>query len=266
MNSALIRLIARVGYVARGLVFISIGGLTLAAAIGLGGRKAGFQETVKSLLQDGVGGFVAFCLGAGLLCFSIWRLLEAVLPNDDRPRSLFQRAIFAGSGLFYLALSGWTLSNVFSARPPQGSSDQSAREWTAWLMGVPAGTALIGAIGLLLITGALVFSVRACNRHFKSAVALRSDAPAFISALGRYGLIARAVIYAEIGGFLIYAALSYRSREAKGFVGAFQTIEQFEYGDVILSVTAAGFIAFGVYEFGAAIYRDLVPQRVQSDP
>jgi len=27
---------------------------------------------------------------------------------------------------------------------------------------------------------------------------------------------ARAVIYAEIGGFLIYAALSYRSREAKG--------------------------------------------------
>jgi hypothetical protein len=49
-------------------------------------------------------------------------------------------------------------------------------------------------------------------------------------------------------------------------VGAFWAIEQLEYGYVILSVTAAGFIAFGFYEFGAAMYRDLVPQRVQSDP
>ena len=47
---------------------------------------------------------------------------------------------------------------------------------------------------------------------------------------------------------------------------AFQAIGQFEYGYIVLSVTAAGFIAFGLYEFGAAIYRDLVPQRVQPDP
>jgi hypothetical protein len=79
-------------------------------------------------------------------------------------------------------------------------------------------------------------------------------------------LIARALIYAEVGGFLIYAALSYRSREAKGVVGAFQAIEQLEYGYLILSVTAAGFIAFGLYEFGAAVYRDLDPRRVESDP
>jgi hypothetical protein len=95
---------------------------------------------------------------------------------------------------------------------------------------------------------------------------LHPKAPAIVSALGRYGLAARALVYAEIGGFLVYAAFSYSSREAKGLAGAFRTIAQWEGGPVVLSATAAGFIAFGIYEFGAAIYRDLNPRRMESDP
>jgi hypothetical protein len=60
--------------------------------------------------------------------------------------------------------------------------------------GGPAGATLIVVIGLAMIVGAVVFLTRACKRHFKSAVALRREAPALISALGRYGLIARALL------------------------------------------------------------------------
>jgi hypothetical protein len=177
MNAPLIRLMARVGYVARGFLFVCIGWLTLTAALGMGGRKAGFQEAVKSILLEGVGAIVALCLAIGLLCFAIWRLTEAVLPADERAGSLFQRAVFAGSGLFYLGLTGWILKALFWTTPPGGGSDQTAREWTGWLMSVPAGAAVIGLVGLALIAGAGVLLMRGCKRHFKSAVALRPEAP-----------------------------------------------------------------------------------------
>jgi hypothetical protein len=105
--------------------------------LGIGGRKAGFQEAMTSLLQQRVGGFLAICLATGLLCFAAWRVIEAIAPSDDRAQSLFQRAVFAGSGLFHAGLAAWILKTIFWATPPQGGSDQTAREWTGWLMGVP---------------------------------------------------------------------------------------------------------------------------------
>jgi Domain of Unknown Function (DUF1206) len=266
VKSRLVLVIARVGYIARGFLFTSIGVLTLFAAVGLGGREAGFQETIRSLLQQPLGAYLALCLGVGLLCFAIWRFIEAVAPSDQRTESIMQRVAFAGSGLFYLGLTAWTLSAFFSARAPRASSDRTAREWTGWLLEFPLGAALTGAVGLgVMITG-VVLLVRGCKPHFKRAVALHPRAPAFISALGRFGLIARALVYAEIGGFLVYAAVTNSSREAKGLAGAFRTIAQWEGGPFVLSITALGFIAFGIYEFGAAIYRDLNPQRVEPDP
>jgi hypothetical protein len=266
VNSTLVLLIARVGYIARGSLFTCIGVLTLFAALGWGGHEAGFQETLRILLQRSVGGYFALGLGIGLLCFAIWRFIEAVAPSDTRADSLLQRVVFAGSSLFYLGLTAWTLSAFFSATAPHAAGDRTAREWTSSVLELPIGAVITGAIGLGVIITAIVFVMRACKPHFKSAVALHPEAPALIPALGRYGLIARALVYAEIGGFLVYAAISYSSREAKGLAGAFRSIAQWEGGPILLSVTAAGFIAFGLYEFGAAIYRDLNPQRVEPDP
>jgi len=238
----------------------------LFAALRMGGREAGFQETMKSLLQQPVGRLLAFCLAIGLLCFAVWRFIEATAPPDHRAESLFRRVVFAGSGLFYLGLTALILNMTFRNTHFQSGSDEAAREWTGWLLELPGGGALAGATGSALVIGGMAILAGGCKRHFKSNVALHAEAPAFLTALGRYGLIARALVYAEIGGFLIYAAFSASSREAKGLAGAFRSIEQLNYGGVILSVIAVGFIAFGAYEFGAAIYRDLNPRRVKYDP
>ncbi len=44
------------------------------------------------------------------------------------------------------------------------------------------------------------------------------------------------------------------SREAKGFAGALQVIQQQPYGSVLLGLTAAGLFAFGIYELAEAIF------------
>ena len=57
-----------------------------------------------------------------------------------------------------------------------------------------------------------------------------------------------------IGLFLLYAALDSNFREAKGFAGALQLIQQQSYESVWLGVTAAGLIAFGIYELAEGAF------------
>jgi hypothetical protein len=266
MNFTLISVIARIGYIARAFMFVSIGTLTLLAAWGLGGHEAGFQDAVQALLNGPLGQIIAFSLALGLLCFAVWRFAEAFLPFDSRPQSVLQRVAFAGSGLLYLGMAAWTISLALGAGGAPGGSDRTARQWTEWVLGHPYGAALvmIGGFALLITAGVLLF--RVIKPGFRGSVGLRRDAPAFLSTLGRYGLICRGLVFAEVGGFLIYAAATFNSRQAKGMEGAFRTIKQLDYGYILLALTALGFIAFGLFDLGKALYRDLNPRNVAADP
>jgi hypothetical protein len=57
-----------------------------------------------------------------------------------------------------------------------------------------------------------------------------------------------------IGLFLVYAAFDSNSREAKGFAGALQLIQQQPHGSIWLGVTAAGLLAFGIYELAEGAF------------
>jgi hypothetical protein len=54
------------------------------------------------------------------------------------------------------------------------------------------------------------------------------------------------------GLFLLYAAFDSNSREAKGFAGALQLIQP--HGSIWLNVTAAGLLAFGIYELAEGAF------------
>jgi hypothetical protein len=57
-----------------------------------------------------------------------------------------------------------------------------------------------------------------------------------------------------IGLFLVYAAIDSNSREAKGFAGTLRVIQQQPHGSLWLGVTAAGLLAFGIYEVAEAAF------------
>jgi hypothetical protein len=258
--------IARTGYVARAFLFISIGVLTLLAAFGFGGHEAGFQEVVRALLDNRPGEIAGLILAVGLTCFAVWRFIEACAPTDARPKSVLRRGAFAASGLFYLGLAATTVALSLGSISNNAGGDQAARSWTRWLLGHSYGTVLVTAVGIGFVIEAVVLLVRALNPRFENAIALRPGAPAFIAALGRYGLIARAIVFAEVGGFLIYAALTYNSRQAQGMGGAFRALKSLEYGSILLALTAAGFVAFGLFELGKAFYCNTNPRTIAADP
>lgn len=58
-----------------------------------------------------------------------------------------------------------------------------------------------------------------------------------------------------IGGFLVRAALTHDSTEAKGLGGALQNLHGQAYGPWLLGMVAIGLIAFGLFELVQARYR-----------
>jgi hypothetical protein len=72
---------------------------------------------------------------------------------------------------------------------------------------------------------------------------------------GRFGFIARGVVFLIVGGVLIQAALHYDSSEAKGLDGALQLLIQQSYGKWLLCLVALGLVAYGLYMLVEARYR-----------
>ena len=75
------------------------------------------------------------------------------------------------------------------------------------------------------------------------------------TAVGVVGYVARAVVFALIGWFVIKAAIDYDPDKAVGLDQALSKLSQSTFGPVVLGIVAAGLIAFACYSVMDARYR-----------
>ena len=131
---------ARFGYAVRGVVFLIVGGLALLAARDISVRPRGIRDTLRHMFDHPFGGFLLWIVASGLVCFAIWRLLQAFIDTERYGRSLYgltRRAIFACSGLLYLALALTSADIAMGAR--RVSENRLIHEWSGWLLVQPLG-------------------------------------------------------------------------------------------------------------------------------
>jgi uncharacterized protein YbdZ (MbtH family) len=239
---------ARIGYAVNGVLHIVIGAIALRLAFGSKGSSADQSGALGSMAQNGFGLFVLWLAVVAWLGLALWQVTEAISggwETSDRLKA-------AAKAVVYLALS-WTAFKFASGTGT--SSKQQSADFTASLMKQPAGTWLVGIVGLAIIGVGVYHVVKGWRKKFLQD--LETHPSEWIVKAGRVGYIAKGIALAIVGGLFVLAAVRHKPSEARGLDGALRNLLGAPGGPFLLGLVALGLIAFGVYSFGRARHADV---------
>ena len=117
-------------------------------------------------------------------------------------------------------------------------------------------------MGIAFLITSIGVAVSGLRADFNRRLDAKKEQREIVTQLGIAGFLARAFVFAMIGLFLLFAAINSRSSEAKGFAGALRVIQHQPYGSVLLGISAAGLLAFGLYGIAEGVYRRITPPRL----
>lgn len=260
-DSALICL-ARIGYAARGIVYLLVGGLTTLAAFDQGGQTTGSPGALKSVLTAPLGTVLLFLLTLGLVSYALWRGIQAIKDTDHHgttPKGIAIRAGLAGSAISHIVLAVIAAMAVTTIGGSSGGSEESTQSAVGWLMSQPYGRWLVGATGLVLGTIGLVHHLKAWKTDFDDEFDMPEHSRHWVFPMFRFGLTARGIVFMIVGGLFVAAAYQINPEQAGGTTQALNALREQPYGKWLLGGVAIGLFAFGLYSFLAALYGRVNP-------
>ena len=255
VDSPWIGWLARAGLVARGVVYLIIGVLALKLALGDGGKTTNQQGALKTIADGSFGKLLLILMAIGLAGYALWRLLRAAVGHGAEQRdSASDRVAALASGIGYSILCVTAIKILADARTGSGTP----KEATGGVLGWSGGTVLVAIAGGVLIAVALYQAYKGLAKKFlddaKTGEMSEGVRKAY-TALGVFGLVARAVVFALIGYGMIKAAIDYDPNKAVGLDGALRKLADASYGPVLLGLVAVGLVGFAAYSIMDARYR-----------
>jgi hypothetical protein len=248
----------RAGYSARGIVYIAVGSLALIAAVE-GGATPDARSAVATFLDEPLGNTVVALIALGLICYSMWRFIDAFWDLDDKGSDVKGGLARAGqfiSGTTHLAL-GWSVGMLAINRGGRGGGTNS-QHWTAALMSQPFGRVLVGIAGGVVLALAVTQFVKAFKEKYKDEL-LYTAIAAKLDPLIKMGLVAHGAVILIVGGFLLWAAWTADPSQAGGLREALGMVRAADAGQWLFMAIAIGLIGFASYCFIQAVYR-IVPR------
>jgi hypothetical protein len=255
--SAGIRGLARLGFAAIGVVYVLMGLLALlAAASRPQGAQADKEEAVHRLQELPGGRLLLGLIAVGLLGYIIWRFTQAIRDTESKgngAQGLGMRLWYVCSGLFYSGLALYAGRLALHGHADKGGD--APQSLTAKVLSWPAGDWLIMLAGVVTIVVGLVQVYRAFSGRFRSEVnerRLSATQERLVYQAGQVGLVARAVVIAIIGYFLLQAGRQSRAAAVGSTDEAFDLLAAM--GPGVLAAVAAGLVAYGLQMLVQARY------------
>ncbi|MGB2926882.1 MAG: DUF1206 domain-containing protein [Limnothrix sp.] len=261
-----IELSARIGYTAKGIVYLLIGVLAFLAAFNWGGEMTGSEGAFKAVAAKPLGNIVLFLIGAGLLCYVFWRFIQAIYDpehDDSGFGSIGRRLSSFISGLVYGAVAFSAFEIAFEKF--FGSSDSGGggnEEQTEFALSQPFGRWLVALVGVAIVAYGFYCFYEVIAAKFRRKLNLKSiseETEKWLMTVARFGLFAKGIVSTIIGYFLISAAKSFDSNQTKSTEGALQVIQQQPYGAILVGIIAVGMVSYGGYYVIQARYRKISP-------
>lgn len=258
-NSKALEGAARVGFVARGLIYLLIGVIAVQIALGNGGQ-ADRGGALSQIASQSFGTALLWILVVGFLGLALWRLSEAAFgatgpgghKAGERLKSLARAVMY---GFFFVSTLKLVLGSSSSATANGNSQSKTV---TAQVMAHSGGRTLIGVIGVVVVIIGAMLAKESWTKEFLKRMKL-AGAPAgtrrVVEKLGVVGGVARGAVVALAGVFLIVAAVRFNPGQAEGIDGTLRSFAQTPLGPWLLILVAFGLVAFGLFSWCEARWR-----------
>ncbi|MDQ0483537.1 DUF1206 domain-containing protein [Guptibacillus hwajinpoensis] len=247
-----IRGFARMGYIAKGMVYVVIGVLAAQAALGPGGKTTDSKGAFTTIASKPFGEALLWLLALGLIGYASWKIIQAFKDPDNKGSgmgALGSRIGYFSSAIIHLFLAYNAVSIIMRAGSSSSSSKQS---WSAKLLGQPYGQWVLGFVGLCFIAFGIYQAVRAYKKSFMKHLKqheMHNQEEWWGKRVGQFGFTARGVVFGLIGVFIIQTAITADPDKTKGFDGALSELAKQSYGAILLGIVAFGLIAYGIFMF-----------------
>lgn len=244
--------LARMGYSARGIVYLVIGGLALLTAFGQGGEMTDSKGAIMTIMQQPFGTGLLVLLVIGLFGYVVWRLVQAVQDPDDHGTSAKGLAVRAGlfvSAITHALLALWTIKLILG----ESSDDKSAS--TQSFIASEIGQIVVGLIGVAMVCVGCAHLFKGWTARFERYMSIPADKALWMRPLCQFGLMARGIVWCILGWFFIRSAFQAGAEEIKGLADAMAALRNSSYGVWLFGIVAAGLFAFGLYSMLEAAYR-----------
>ena len=189
-----------------------------------------------------------------------WRLSEAIwgaAGADGRKAS--KRVASLARAVFYAVVTYGILKFALGIGAPS-SSDKQSQDLTADALKITGGQVIVAVAGVIVIIAGIYLGYRAFERKFLKHMRFGTASPKtrnVVTRLGQIGGVARGVVFATVGVFLVVAAKDANPGQAKGIDSALRALARTPAGPWVLIVVALGLMTFGVYSWCEARWREV---------
>lgn len=248
-NSQTLDRLARVGLACRGVLYGLIGFLALQIAFGggSGGKEADKTGAIEMVAEQPFGTFLLWLMVVGFVALVVWQLSEAIMGRGQT-----KDRVEAGARVAVYSLIVATLLGVLLRGDSGASMDSQSKDITATLMDLPLGQFIVGLVGLGLIGLGAYWINQGWKKKFLQDLRtgeMPARARDLAEKFGMAGYIARGVIAAAAGVFVIQAAITYDPDKAKGIDSTLRSLADTPVGPWLLGVVAIGLLLFAAYCF-----------------
>ncbi len=252
-----VSLLGRLGYGARGAIYLCVGISAGLATFSRDYRPGGVIESLKPLQHHWLGAALIMLLAAGLACLSAWLAVTAILRRDHPgPAHAVLMAGTLGDAAIYIGFMAFVVEAAVGA---SRGGDPQMQSWVAWLASYGGGRLLIGAAGAVVFACGAGLVAWAAIGDVEGPLSLPRAERLLFRPIGRFGTGGRGVAIAAVGISLCVAAWHGNPQEAHGLGGLLKTLRDQPYGAVATGAFALVFIGSSATDFVVAFFRRFDP-------
>lgn len=251
--------VARVGWAAKGVVY-TLMGLT-AFTIGrqdYTSDPASPQGALVQVMQHTGGRVILGVVGIGLLMYTLWRLLSALLIRENDAKAWLTRFGYLFSAVFYLTMGFTALHSAVRGVRPKDSN--TIEDISRSMLGNGLLRWVLFVAGVVVVGLGIFFIVKqGIQRDFLKQLSFagHSKEQRIIEPLGVFGWIGRGIATGAVGFFVAQAAWTYDAADAHGFDRALRQVARDRVGGWLVAIAGLCLVLYGFFCMASVRYVEL---------